>query len=618
MRRFFVSLFRIIGWSGFLSISLVLALGLWYLPPLLNLDPYRASFIDFLEEVSRCKVLMGHAHAELVPYPGVVIDDVVFLEASQPPRVLAAVGGVHLWLSWKALLDRRLHVRTIRFWKCSLQLHRVEGPDGQRRWVYLRLPTSRGTGRRHEVSRWEIRDSRLEVWDHTASPAQRWTINHLSGAYRTWRQSGQFQATLPSLTHPEWTEAVFVRGEFLLHNGLWSLTLKTQTSPAMTVSLEARLSKEPWRCQGSLRGYNAGVFERLFDQRWLNGLTGGQGITFSATSGSAERPWTWNVEGKDFGFDGTDFRLPQFSICRDTQSYRVDVQAVTPTGGKTHVVWQTPAGEIASTLNIQASSVTIDEILTVFNVRPSSGIPKTGWNPHGYEAWSLAQASLNALLQPGLSFEIHQSSALVAGMGTVVQVTGSFGLGAQGQAHIEGSLANIPVGSVLESFDPVHVPLTGTGRCTFDLTFPLSNQWLQGSSGQFSLEVGQGLCRSFKTIYRVAALLNLGNYLRLRLPQVAAQGIPFDSLTGHLRLFGGVFYSDDLFLKSPNMNVGLQGAADVVNQRLDIVLRIQLLRFVEDILENVSGLCFILRGKNKILLPLVVSVKGPWDHLELH
>ena len=202
--------------------------------------------------------------------------------------------------------------------------------------------------------------------------------------------------------------------------------------------------------------------------------------------------------------------------------------------------------------------------------------------------------------------------------GMQLNLTGSFPLTSEKRlALIQGQLYNIPAASVVESFFQPPAPLSGTGQAQFQLTFPLSDQWVQGLTGSVQVQVNGGVLLFMKTFYRIVSVLNLSNYLRLRFPQVTARGIPFESIMGHLNFKNGVLSSDDLFLKSPSLNLGAKGTVDLVQEKIKIALRLEMLRFLEDIIKLVPITHWIFKKPNKILFPLVVTVTGPWDDVDI-
>ena len=106
--------------------------------------------------------------------------------------------------------------------------------------------------------------------------------------------------------------------------------------------------------------------------------------------------------------------------------------------------------------------------------------------------------------------------------------------------------------------------------------------------------------------------------LRLRFPTITAKGIEIDDLSGHLAFLNGLLSTEDLFLKSPNMNLGVKGSLDLPGRQMKVTLRLEMLRFLEDILRDVPITHWIFKKPNKIFLPLVVSIDGPWNDLNIH
>jgi uncharacterized protein YhdP len=236
-------------------------------------------------------------------------------------------------------------------------------------------------------------------------------------------------------------------------------------------------------------------------------------------------------------------------------------------------------------------------------------------NPFGYEPWLIAQGSMQSLVDDH-SLNIQQCRLTIAGMS--LDLAGMFPLSQTNvPAHIQGSLRNIPVATVVESFFTPPSPISGSGQADFTLTFPLSEQWIRGLNGPIHVQVTNGILRFLKTFYRITSLLSLDNYLRLRFPQVTAKGIIFDSIAGNVTFKNGVLSTDDLFLKSHSMNLGAKGTLDIPAKRIKTTLRIELFRFLEDLFKVVPITHWIFKKPNKILFPLVATVEGPWENVDV-
>jgi hypothetical protein len=66
------------------------------------------------------------------------------------------------------------------------------------------------------------------------------------------------------------------------------------------------------------------------------------------------------------------------------------------------------------------------------------------------------------------------------------------------------------------------------------------------------------------------------------------------------------------------MNMGAKGSLDIPARRVDCKLRVEMFRFLEDILRDVPITHWIFKKPNKIFLPLVVRIEGPWDNVDVH
>jgi len=607
MRRSLASLFRIASRAGFLAVALFLGLIFWYLPSLLNFDAFRPELTDFLEKTFHCKVLVGNVTGQLVPAPGLMVQHVVFLEDMKAPSVLASINGVRLELSLRALLEKQLQIRTIRFLRPRFIVHRRQTSSGETQWTSLHLPAAEPSGKNEALQEWLIRNGTVELWDHTTSPTAKWVADQFNGSFQVHPQKGALagkaarlgpraildihydgSAAFPVQAHLNDIELSAVQSLVHLNLPLFGGTADSLMKVRIHPSLEIRTT---------------------LDQ------PSGAGHAEMVAQADSHGHWTWSAEGKDAVLKGTSFWIPEWSAKTDNQTITAYARAQTHEGAMAEATWTQPAASKEAALEVTVSSVTLRQILEIF--RPTSKPLTTA--PRGYGSWLIDEGSMKATVRDGDSLDVQECGIDAQGMH--LDVTGHFDLAkmpAGRQARIQGTLQNIPTDFFIESFFVPPSPLTGTGQVNFALTFPLSGDWVKGLNGTLQVDIDNGILRALKTIYRIMTVLNLGNYLRLRLPQVTAQGIVFESIMGHLLFQNGVLSSEDLFLKSSNMNVGAKGSVDIPGKRVQTTLRLEMFRFLEDILRDVPITHWIFKKPNKIFLPLVVVVEGPWDNLEIH
>jgi hypothetical protein len=610
MRRFFASLYRITSRAGFLAFALVLALLLWYLPSLLNLDTFRPRVTGVLETTFHCKVIVGGITGQIIPSPGLVIAPVVLLDNADTPRVLASVNAVRMSLSARTLLKGDLEIKDLRFIRPRFIAHRIRKPSGQSRWVMLTLPKAPSSQEKIGIEEWQVRNGRIEIWDQTRTPTAKWVADQLSGSFRVRQQTGALEGRALQLGRSA-ILAVHYSGAapFPIQARLDAVELSALPflPPARLLTLEGQADLSI-----QTRFQPATEIRAQLDQ------PSGAGDVEASIQNNARGNWRWSASGKHGRLKGTAFEVPEWSAKEDDKGLAVHVRGTTVEGGMTEVSWTKPPASAEAALEVDLSSVTIRQVLEIFKAEAKTPAAEgAAFNPSGYESWRISQGSMKALIHGATSFEVQESGINVAGMH--LDLAGTFDLSkANPEAHIQGKCLNIPMTTVIESFFPAPSLITGSGTADFSLSFPLSDGWIKGLSGPVQVEVKDGVLKTFKTMYRIMAVLNLGNYLRLRLPKITAKGIEIEDLSGHLTFGNGVLYTKDLFLKSPNMNLGVKGSLDIPGRQMKATLRLEMLRFLEDILRDVPLTHWIFKKPNKIFLPLVVSLEGPWNNIDVH
>jgi hypothetical protein len=601
MHRHLASAYRITSRAGFLAFALVLGLILWYFPTLLNLDEFRPRVTSVLESTFHCRAIVGGITAQIVPSPGLVIAPVVLLESAENPVVLASVRGVRMSVAILPLLKGHIQIEAIRFGQPRFIAHRLPVPSGPARWVMLKLPNVSSTDKSVGIDAWQVRNGRIEIWDETRQPSVRWSAEQLNGDFRVREQTGAMAGKAPALGR---------RAVIDIHyGGSESYPVQVRLNQINVSGLRFLVPTPFVRLEGQTDLFIQSRFLPRTEIHAQMEQPTGAGLVKALIEHEASGTWRWSVLGKHTRVSGTTFESPEWSAKEDGDGLAVYARATTTEGGTAEMGLTKPRGSSTAALDVNVASVTIRQVLDIFK-------PGSTATPTGYQTWQIDQGSMQGLLNASTSFVVQDGDLDINGMH--IDVTGTFGLGRENPlAHIQGDLQNIPVEFVVQSFFPGASPITGVGTANFDLTFPQSSDWIKGLNGTVHIDVTNGILKMLKAMYRITSVLNLGNYLRLRVPNLAAKGIEIEDLAGHLSFQNGVLSTEDLFLKSPNMNIGAKGMVDLGGRQVKVTLRLEMLRFLEDILRDVPITHWIFKKPNKIFLPLVVVLEGPWDDVEV-
>ncbi|HAD03109.1 MAG: hypothetical protein A2091_06080 [Desulfuromonadales bacterium GWD2_61_12] len=142
-------------------------------------------------------------------------------------------------------------------------------------------------------------------------------------------------------------------------------------------------------------------------------------------------------------------------------------------------------------------------------------------------------------------------------------------------------------------------------------------RFLSTSSGDFSVQLENGVLRQFPVLAKVFSILNVSQIFALRLPDMANEGMPFDRLRGTLALRQGLLQTEDLVVESNAMNLAAVGGGDLVNNRLDLTLGIKPLRTVDKIVSSIPLAGWVFTGKEKALITAQFRITGRAEEPEI-
>jgi hypothetical protein len=368
--------------------------------------------------------------------------------------------------------------------------------------------------------------------------------------------------------------------------------------------------------QASVSDYAPEIAARLTQIPWITRLEGPGHAHFTLRRSRLEREQDWQIEGGSFTFSGTSLQVDELRVSGNND--RIEVQAGLQTlNGHASVIWSKPLKREAAFLSVTASSITVREILPVFNLPVDLLEHSTGTlRSRAWETLHLSNVQMTARIYPHKSFVVKRAVLNIEG--AAVRLAGTFGLQGKGApAHIEGKAEHVLIEPFWNRFFTTRAYVTGSAGFEFQFDFPLIASWVEGLDGALSAHAENGVVRSFKTLYDILSVTNLSNYLTLHLPHFHEEGIPYQTLAGHFTIEDGIFSSKDVFMKTENSNIAAEGVVDMPGQEIDAILRVQFFRLIEDVLRAIPGVKWILNDQHKILLPIIVKVRGPWRQVEV-
>ncbi|MGH7905726.1 MAG: AsmA-like C-terminal domain-containing protein [Candidatus Binataceae bacterium] len=137
--------------------------------------------------------------------------------------------------------------------------------------------------------------------------------------------------------------------------------------------------------------------------------------------------------------------------------------------------------------------------------------------------------------------------------------------------HIAANVDKINAGQLLMLLEQNDQPqLTGVLTMNGDLWADTSTNFFQTLAGALSINAENGRLNRFTLLSRILGLIDLKSWLTASVPDPRLHGLSFDSLTADFKGDGGVFYTDDLRLTGPVMDILAQGVFRTGNATLDM------------------------------------------------
>jgi uncharacterized protein YhdP len=131
--------------------------------------------------------------------------------------------------------------------------------------------------------------------------------------------------------------------------------------------------------------------------------------------------------------------------------------------------------------------------------------------------------------------------------------------------------------------------------------------------GSVRLRLENGTLRKFNVLSKMFSILNVSQLLKFQLPDMVADGMPYNEIKGRFSISDGTIDTQDLFIASDAINVSLIGTANMVREDLNFTIGVQPLQTVDKVVNRIPVVGWLLTGKGKDFLTVYFEAKGKWS-----
>jgi hypothetical protein len=145
--------------------------------------------------------------------------------------------------------------------------------------------------------------------------------------------------------------------------------------------------------------------------------------------------------------------------------------------------------------------------------------------------------------------------------------------------------------------------LTATGKTAAELK--------ASAAGMIKMSIKKGIIRKVNTLYKIFSVLNMSQLLKFKLPDLSADGMPYNSITATLLFKNGIMTSKDFYIDSEAINILAMGSMDIIREKIDLKVGLQPLQTLDKIVSRIPVVGWILTDEDRRFITVYFEVKGP-------
>jgi hypothetical protein len=145
------------------------------------------------------------------------------------------------------------------------------------------------------------------------------------------------------------------------------------------------------------------------------------------------------------------------------------------------------------------------------------------------------------------------------------------GRGRDDWINVKGAVNGVQVAPIFNLANPAAPPpLSGRLKAKGDLWANANTDFFRTLAGTISIEVTDGVLHKFALLSRILGFVDLKTWLSAKVPDPRINGVPFQTLTANFKGQDGDFYSDNLLLRGPVMNISAMGHIRLYDSNVDM------------------------------------------------
>ncbi len=156
---------------------------------------------------------------------------------------------------------------------------------------------------------------------------------------------------------------------------------------------------------------------------------------------------------------------------------------------------------------------------------------------------------------------------------------------------------------------------TGNLSLTGDVTAVGSNMddFKKTAAGTFKVQAEKGVLKKFSVLSKIFSILNIYQLFKLQLPDMASDGMPYNTITANMSIKDGILSSDNFFIDSDAMQISGVGKIDLIKKEIDNTIGVHPLHTIDKIVSKIPIAGWLVTDEKGNLITVHFKVEGKLD-----
>ena len=136
-------------------------------------------------------------------------------------------------------------------------------------------------------------------------------------------------------------------------------------------------------------------------------------------------------------------------------------------------------------------------------------------------------------------------------------------------------------------------------------------------NGSLDIVLNNGYLTRQHVLVRMFTLINMYDVIKLRLPKMDKEGIKYSTATAKAVINSGIINVKSLYIDGERIKISGRGDIDLVKESTDMVFGVNLFQIIDEVLNKIPIVGYIIMGEDGNLLAFYVRLKSGKDgHLK--